>query len=121
MQQLADDSVDVLFALWAPEDERKIAIQTSLQIYIWYYLRDDKGILISFCHHTHPYILKLTTVQATGFAQGLYNDDEQNSEFYNSKERKIDYLKKMIDLVQLMLKEPIEAKPNKIVAGLEPD
>lgn len=27
----------------------------------------------------------------------------------------------MIDLVQVMLKEEIEAKPNKIVAGLEPD
>ena len=27
----------------------------------------------------------------------------------------------MIDLVQIMLKEEIPAKPNKIVAGLEPE
>ena len=27
----------------------------------------------------------------------------------------------MIDLVSIMLKEEVQAKPNKIVAGLEPD
>jgi TRAF3-interacting protein 1 len=42
------------------------------------------------------------------------------SEHYESRDRKVTYLQKMIDLVQLMTKEEVAAKPAKIVAGLEP-
>lgn len=43
------------------------------------------------------------------------------SEHYESRDRKVTYLQKMIDLVQLMTKEEVAAKPAKIVAGLEPE
>lgn len=56
-----------------------------------------------------------------GFAKGIYNAEELDSNFYDSKEKKITYLKKIIDLTQMFQKEPIAAKPNKIVAGLEPE
>jgi len=44
-----------------------------------------------------------------------------NPENYNQKETKLIYLKKMIDLVQLMNKQELAVKPNKVVAGLEPE
>jgi TRAF3-interacting protein 1 len=39
------------------------------------------------------------TMKSTGFAQGLYSEEEMNAQFYNDKDTKITYLKKMTDLV----------------------
>jgi len=61
------------------------------------------------------------TTKVTGFAKGLYKDDELSADFYDTKEKKIYFLRKIIALSGAMLKEEIEAKPNKIVAGVEPE
>ena len=44
-----------------------------------------------------------------------------NSASYSTKEQKVFYLKKIITLTSSILNEEIEAKPNKIVAGVEPE
>lgn len=41
--------------------------------------------------------------------------------YYDNKDKKIAYLKKIIDLTKLVLKEEVPGNPQKIVAGLEPD
>lgn len=56
-----------------------------------------------------------------GYAKGLYSAEESDAAFHDSKERKIAYLGKIISLTQLMLKEEIQAKPQKIVSGMEPE
>jgi len=61
------------------------------------------------------------TTKSTGFAKGLYSEEELSGDFYDTKEKKIYYLKKIITLTGAILKEEVEAKPNKIVAGVEPD
>lgn len=38
------------------------------------------------------------TTKATGFGNGLYTGEEAKSEFYNSKDSKIHYLRKVIEL-----------------------
>ena len=44
-----------------------------------------------------------------------------NADFYNDRDKKVAYLQKVIKLVELMNGEAVEAKPQKIVAGLEPE
>jgi TRAF3-interacting protein 1 len=56
-----------------------------------------------------------------GLFPGLYVGPELNAEFHNDKDKKIIYLQKIIRLVELMIGAPVEAKPQKIVAGLEPE
>mmetsp|Transcript_22740 Transcript_22740/g.17167 ORF Transcript_22740/g.17167 Transcript_22740/m.17167 type:complete len:98 (-) Transcript_22740:966-1259(-) len=56
---------------------------------------------------------------ATGFAQGLYDENELDSKSINERDAKISFLAKMIALVELMSGEKLEVKPAKIVAGLE--
>jgi len=58
---------------------------------------------------------------ATGFAQGLYNEEELDAKSITEKDAKINFLAKMCALVELMLEEKIDVKPTKIVAGLEPE
>ena len=60
-------------------------------------------------------------MKATGFAQGLYEDAELDSKAYNDKDSKVNFLAKMIAVVELMIGEKLDIKPTKIVAGLEPD
>ena len=63
-----------------------------------------------------------TAVMAeTGFAQGLYEEAELDSKQVNERDQKIQFLAKMIALVELMTQEKIDVKPAKIVAGLEPE
>ena len=52
---------------------------------------------------------------------GLFTGQEVNAEYYNDKDKKIGYLQKVIKLVEVMSGAPIDAKPQKIVAGLEPE
>ncbi|EGR27224.1 traf3ip1 protein, putative [Ichthyophthirius multifiliis] len=63
----------------------------------------------------------MATTDATGFGEGLYTDEEKNSQFYQNRDQKITFLKKIIDLTQYAIKQELPAKPNKIVAGLEPE
>lgn len=58
-------------------------------------------------------------IRVTGFGIGLYSEEEMDSATIDSKEKKIDFLQKMISLVGLHLNTIVEAKPAKIVAGQE--
>eukprot|EP00842_Homolaphlyctis_polyrhiza_P005267 jgi/Hompol1/5741/HPOL_004665-RA len=60
-------------------------------------------------------------IRTCGFAQGLYDDNEMNSENVKEKDAKVAYLTKMIDCVGLATGLEIRANPLKIVAGLEPE
>mmetsp|Transcript_7768 Transcript_7768/g.10860 ORF Transcript_7768/g.10860 Transcript_7768/m.10860 type:complete len:148 (-) Transcript_7768:182-625(-) len=61
------------------------------------------------------------TRKATGFGEGLYSEEELNHGFYDDKNKKMHFLKKAITLTSVMAQEEYAAKPNKIVAGFEPE
>jgi len=65
----------------------------------------------------------VTEIQkSTGFAQGLFRDEELDSKAVASdKESKAAYLSKIIQCVSHALGESVPAKPQKIMAGLEPE
>lgn len=67
----------------------------------------------------HDIVSEITRV--TGFADGLYSTEELDSASIKEKQPKIDYLTKIIQCVSCQLNVEIDAKPAKIVAGLEPD
>lgn len=58
-------------------------------------------------------------VSKTGFGQGLYNGDELDSSLVKAKPAKVAYLDKLIMLIGNSLNTLVDARPNKIVAGLE--
>ncbi|KAG6952065.1 hypothetical protein JG688_00013441, partial [Phytophthora aleatoria] len=57
----------------------------------------------------------------TGFAEGLFSGEELDSGAIKEKGPKVDYLTKIILCVGCQLNAEMEAKPAKIVAGLEPE
>jgi TRAF3-interacting protein 1 len=59
-------------------------------------------------------------IKVTGFGQGLFSEAEMDSATIDDKEKKMDFLQKIISLVGLHLNTIVEAKPAKIVAGQEP-
>ncbi|RHY66968.1 hypothetical protein DYB38_003620 [Aphanomyces astaci] len=67
----------------------------------------------------HDVVSEVT--RATGFADGLYAGDELDSNAIKEKQPKIDYLQKILHCVGCQLNVEVDAKPAKIVAGLEPD
>lgn len=67
-----------------------------------------------FLHDAITGILK-----ETGFAQGLYSDTEMDSSNVKEKQSKIDFLTKIISCVGFQLNIELEARPAKIIAGLE--
>ncbi|KAL3660706.1 hypothetical protein V7S43_014109 [Phytophthora oleae] len=67
----------------------------------------------------HDVISEVT--RATGFAEGLFSGEELDSGAIKEKGPKMDYLTKIIQCVGCQLNIEMEAKPAKIVAGLEPD
>ncbi|KAJ0402160.1 hypothetical protein ATCC90586_007946 [Pythium insidiosum] len=67
----------------------------------------------------HDIVSEITRV--TGFADGLYSGEELDSNAIKEKQPKIDYLNKIIACVSCHLNVEIDAKPAKIVAGLEPE
>eukprot|EP00752_Nemacystus_decipiens_P005989 g5408.t1 len=65
----------------------------------------------------HDIVSEVT--RQTGFGQGLYSDDELDSGLVKAKPAKMAYLDKLIMLIGSSLNTLVEARPNKIVAGLE--
>ena len=61
--------------------------------------------------------------EATGFGEGLLDPDETDGKALAkaSKEEKIAYLEKFKQLVGFSLNTMVEARPAKVVAGLEPE
>nr|XP_043874991.1 TRAF3-interacting protein 1 isoform X3 [Solea senegalensis] len=60
-------------------------------------------------------------IRATGFMKGLYGENEMKSDNVKDKDSKIAFLQKAIDVVMLVMSEPLAAKPARIVAGQEPE
>ena len=59
-------------------------------------------------------------IRATGFAEGLYTEEEMDSKNVKDKSSKIEYLEKILKHVGETLNTFVDARPAKIVAGLEP-
>ncbi|CAM9307923.1 unnamed protein product [Scytosiphon promiscuus] len=58
---------------------------------------------------------------STGFAAGLYSGEELDSGTIKDKASKLAYLDKIIALVGICSGHDIDVRPNKVVAGLEPE
>ncbi|CAN0299536.1 unnamed protein product, partial [Ectocarpus sp. 4 AP-2014] len=65
----------------------------------------------------HDIVSEVT--RQTGFGQGLYTGDETDSSLVKAKPAKMAYLDKLIMLVGNSLNTLVDARPAKIVAGLE--
>ena len=61
------------------------------------------------------------TLKATSFAPNLFQAEELDSNLVSTKEAKIAFLDKLIDIVNKCTGKKLDAKSNKIVAGLEPE
>lgn len=57
----------------------------------------------------------------TDFMKGLYTESELKSDNVKDKEAKINFLQKAVDVVTLVLGEPLSVKPARVVAGHEPE
>ncbi|XP_055859818.1 TRAF3-interacting protein 1-like isoform X3 [Biomphalaria glabrata] len=62
-----------------------------------------------------------SVIKTTGFMQGLFTEDEMNSENVKEKDAKIAFLQKALDMVSAVTGKTLSAKPIKIVAGHEPE
>ena len=60
-------------------------------------------------------------IRRTTFGFGLYNEFESDSSKVTDKAAKVEYLAKMVKLVGMQLNTIVEARPAKIVSGLEPN
>lgn len=61
----------------------------------------------------------MEVIRATGFANGLYDDDESDSANIKDKASKIQFLSKMISCTSFHCGVDLEARAVKIVSGLE--
>ena len=59
--------------------------------------------------------------RATGFAEGLFEGDELESEALQARDQKEAYLAKIVACVETALGETFDLRPSKVVAGKEPD
>jgi len=59
--------------------------------------------------------------ESTGFGQGLFTNEEKDSEMVKEKEQKMAWLDKLINLIGVFLNSHVAAKSKSIVAGLEPE
>jgi len=67
------------------------------------------------------YDIIMEVSRVTGFAAGLFTPDEWDSAQVASKDQKLLYLEKIVRVVGVQLNTLVEAKPQKIVAGLDPE
>ncbi|XP_033333077.1 intraflagellar transport 54 [Megalopta genalis] len=58
-------------------------------------------------------------VRETGFLDGLFTEEELNSENINNKETKLAYLTKLIDVVKLATGANLTVRASKIISGQE--
>ena len=61
------------------------------------------------------------TLQATNFANGLFQGEELNSKAFEDKDSKLNFLNKLIALVDMMLGEKSDLKPSMVLAGQQAD
>ena len=61
------------------------------------------------------------TMAATGYGTGLFDEAELDAKSIVEKDQKINWLVKLISLIELVIGEEIDVKPTKIVAGHEPE
>ncbi|XP_012340195.1 TRAF3-interacting protein 1 [Apis florea] len=59
-------------------------------------------------------------ISETGFLNGLYSEEELNSENIKNKEAKLAYLTKLIDVVKLVTGINLSVRASKIISGQEP-
>ena len=62
-----------------------------------------------------------SVIKTTGFMKGLFTEAEMNSENVKDRDSKVAFLQKSIDMVSIASKKSLSVKPNKIVAGHEPE
>ncbi|KAJ3313309.1 TRAF3-interacting protein 1 [Blyttiomyces sp. JEL0837] len=60
-------------------------------------------------------------IRTTGYASGLYDDNEMVSDNVKDKDAKVAYLLKMVDCTGLATGVEVKANPLKIVAGMDPE
>ncbi|RKP00802.1 hypothetical protein CXG81DRAFT_26503 [Caulochytrium protostelioides] len=60
-------------------------------------------------------------IAQSGFGRRLFSELEMQSEHVASKEAKLAYLQKLIDLVARVTGTPVALSPKKVLAGLEPE
>ncbi|XP_078537533.1 TRAF3-interacting protein 1 isoform X4 [Lissotriton helveticus] len=60
-------------------------------------------------------------IRVTDFMKGLYTESELKSDNVKDKEAKISFLQKAVDVVTMVLGEPLSVKPARVVAGHEPE
>ena len=60
-------------------------------------------------------------IRTTGFMKGLFTDEEMDSKNVTSKELKIAFLQKVITCVSMVTGQSIAVRPNKVIAGHEPE
>eukprot|EP01083_Nonionella_stella_P021042 58344_1 len=61
----------------------------------------------------------INTMKSTGFPEGLFEGNELIGKLIKDKQDKISWLNKLIECIQSVTNETIQANPNKIVAGLD--
>lgn len=66
----------------------------------------------------HDIVMEI--IKTTGFASGLYADNETDSASVTDKNQKLLFLEKIIKVVGMQLSTLVAAKPVRIVAGLDP-
>lgn len=62
-----------------------------------------------------------SVIKTTGFMNGLYKEEDLNSENVKDKDSKIAFLQKAIDFTAMVTGKSLSVKPAKIVAGHEPE
>ena len=60
-------------------------------------------------------------IRTTEFLKGLFTAEEMDSKNVTSKEAKIAFLQKVIDCVSIVGNESLAVRPNKVIAGHEPE
>lgn len=61
------------------------------------------------------------TSRETGFGEGLFQGEELNSKSFEDKDSKLNFLVKLITLVEMMIGEKLDIKPSMVLAGQSAD